>query len=45
MTHPNEPSLAKLKETEKELYAAESTDLNMQKLRAVSAQIRRRESA
>ena len=41
MIHPNEPTLAELKATEKELYAAESTDENAKKLHAIGMQIKR----
>ena len=43
MTHPNEPSLEKLKEIESSLYGEESTDENMKKIKAVQSQIARHE--
>ena len=44
MTHPNEPPLEELKDIERDLFKAESTDENMAKLNAVQAQIARHEA-
>ena len=44
MAHPNEPSLMELKQRQKALIVAESTDENMQKLKAIESQIRRLEN-
>jgi len=43
MIHPNEPSLEQLKDIERELFGADSTDANMKKLKAVQLQIARHE--
>ena len=43
MAHPNEPGLLELKDIERELFTADSTDENMQRLKAVQSQIKRRE--
>lgn len=39
--HPNEPSIEELKIIQKELYVAESTDMNVKKLKAIELQIAR----
>ena len=41
MIHPNEPDVHTLKEIERGLIKAESTDENMQKLKAITSQIAR----
>ena len=41
--HHCEPTLDTLKTIQKQLYGAKSTDANMKKLKAVEAQIARRE--
>ena len=43
--HDCEPSMKELREICAKLYASESTDENMKKIRAVEAQIARREAA
>jgi len=39
--HANEPSMEELKKIQKELMVAESTDLNVKKLKALEIQIAR----
>jgi len=39
--HKNEPKLEELKKIQKELMTAESTDLNIKKLKALELQIER----
>lgn len=41
--HPCEPKLEELKEIRKALFASESTNDNMKKIKAIEAQIERRE--
>jgi hypothetical protein len=41
MRHANEPSIEELKKIQKELFTAESTDLNVKKLRAIEYQLNR----
>lgn len=43
MPHPNEPSLDELYKLRVELYVAPSTNENLKKVRAIEAQIKRRE--
>lgn len=43
MAHPNEPELSELKDIRRALYAAESTDENLKKIKAIELQIARRE--
>jgi hypothetical protein len=42
--HPSEPKLPDLLKRRADLYSEESTDENMQKIRAVERQINRREA-
>ena len=44
MAHPNEPGLEELKALRNELYRSESTDDNLRKIKAIEAQIQRREA-
>lgn len=41
----NEPGLEELKQIRRDLYAAKSTDDNVKKIKAIEAQILRREAA
>ena len=41
--HKNEPLMEELKTCRRELYAAESTDINVKKIEAIEHQISRRE--
>ena len=41
--HKCEPTLEELKRIQKELFAAESTDMNLKKLKALEVQIARHE--
>jgi hypothetical protein len=44
MAHPNEPSIEALKEIRARLFTSDSTDENMKKIKAVEAQLLRREA-